>query len=74
MVTDLLTILSAGLVAGLLCKRLGVSLLVGYLLMGVALGDGLLGWVRDDNHEIEHLAEAGVFFLLFVHWSRVFAA
>jgi CPA2 family monovalent cation:H+ antiporter-2 len=38
---------------------------VGYLLMGVALGDGFLGWVSDDNHEIEHLAEAGVFLLLF---------
>lgn len=65
MVTDLLTILSAGLVAGLLCKRFGVSLLVGYLLMGVLLGEGVLGWVSDDNHEIEYLAEAGVFLLLF---------
>lgn len=65
MVTDLLTILFAGLVAGLLCKRFGISLLVGYLLMGVVLGDGVLGWVSDDNHEIEYLAEAGVFLLLF---------
>ncbi|PON18208.1 sodium:proton exchanger [Candidatus Entotheonella serta] len=65
MVTDLLTILFAGLVAGLLCKRFGISLLVGYLLMGVVLGDGALGWVSDDNHEIEYLAEAGVFLLLF---------
>ncbi len=65
MVTDLFTILAAGLVAGLLCKRFGISSLVGYLLMGVVLGEGLLGWVGDDNHEIEYLAEAGVFLLLF---------
>ncbi len=65
MIADLLTILTAGLVAGLICKRFGVSLLVGYLLMGVVLGDGILGWVSDDNHEIEYLAEAGVFLLLF---------
>ena len=57
-VHDLLTILAAGLVAGLLCKRFGVSLLLGYLLMGVLLGDGLLGWVSDDNHEIEYVADA----------------
>jgi CPA2 family monovalent cation:H+ antiporter-2 len=65
MVADLLTILAAGLVSGLLCKRFGVSSLVGYLLMGVVLGDGVLGWISDDNHEIEYLAEAGVFLLLF---------
>lgn len=65
MVADLLTILSAGLVAGLLCKRFGISLLIGYLLMGVILGEGILGWVGDDNHEVEYLAEAGVVLLLF---------
>jgi CPA2 family monovalent cation:H+ antiporter-2 len=65
MVADLLTILTAGLVAGLLCKRFGISLLIGYLLMGVLLGDGVLGWINADNHEVEYLAEAGVFFLLF---------
>ena len=62
---DLLIILSAGTLAGLVCRRLKVSVLVGYLVIGTLLGSGLLGLVIDENHEIEHLAEAGVFFLLF---------
>ncbi len=65
LVYDLLIILSAGLLAGLVCRRVQVSVLVGYLVVGALLGAGVLGWVRDEHHEIEHLAEAGVFLLLF---------
>ena len=65
LVYDLLIILAAGLVAGLICRQLRVSVLIGYLLVGVILGNGGLAWIRDDQHEIEYLAEAGVFLLLF---------
>ena len=58
-------ILAAGLVAALVCRRLGVSTIVGYLVIGAVLGEGALGWVRGEQHEIESLAEAGVFLLLF---------
>ncbi len=64
-VYDLLIILAAGLFAGLVCRRLHVSVLVGYLLVGAVIGKGLFGWVRDEHHEIQHIAEAGVFLLLF---------
>ena len=36
---DLLIILAAGLAANLLCQRVGVSTIVGYLLAGVVLGE-----------------------------------
>lgn len=62
---DVLIILSAGLVAGLICRRLRISVLIGYLVAGVLLGQGVLGWVLDNDHQIEHFAEAGVFLLLF---------
>ena len=62
---DLLVILAAGLVAALVCRRLGISTIVGYLVIGALLGEGALGWVRSGQHEIGSLAEAGVFLLLF---------
>lgn len=65
LVNELLIILAAGLVAALLCRRLQVPSLVGYLLAGAVIGKGMLGWVTDEEHEIAHLAEAGVFLLLF---------
>ncbi len=65
LVEDLLIILTAGLVASLVCRRLHVSVLVGYLVVGALLGKGSFGWVIDERHEIEYVAEAGVFFLLF---------
>ncbi len=64
-IQDVLLILAAGLVAALACRRIGISPLLGYLLAGAVLGPGVLGWVSDKNHEIEHIAEAGVFLLLF---------
>jgi len=65
LVYDLLIILTGGLVAILICRWLQVSVLVGYLLIGILIGKGFLGWVHDEHHEIAHLAEAGVFLLLF---------
>jgi len=64
-VLDLLVILTAGLFAGLVCRRLQISVLVGYLAIGALIGSSSLGWVSDKQHEIEYIAEAGVFLLLF---------
>jgi monovalent cation:H+ antiporter-2, CPA2 family len=64
-VINLLLVLVAGLVAGVVCKRLAFSLLVGYLVVGALLGDGGLGWVAGTQHELKYLAEAGALFLLF---------
>jgi CPA2 family monovalent cation:H+ antiporter-2 len=64
-VYDLLIILTAGLVAGLLCRSLRVSGLVGYLAVGIIIGKGCFDWIGDEHHEIEYIAEAGVFLLLF---------
>lgn len=62
---DLLVIVSAGFGANVLCQRLGVSTIVGYLLAGVLLGDAVTGLVGGEDHEIEMVSEAGVFLLLF---------
>ncbi|QDU09893.1 cation:proton antiporter [Gimesia aquarii] len=65
LIYDLLTILAAGLIASLVCRWLRASVLIGYLIAGALLGQGVLGWVLDKNHQLEHFAEAGVFLLLF---------
>jgi monovalent cation:H+ antiporter-2, CPA2 family len=62
---NLLIILAAGLLAGIVCRRLRVSVLIGYLIVGTLLGDGLLGWVVDAEHQLEVFTEVGVFLLLF---------
>jgi len=64
-ITDLLIILAAGLLAGLVCRKFGISMVVGYLFIGALIGKGGLDWVSDENHEVERLAEAGVLLLLF---------
>ena len=64
-IVDLLIVLAAGLMAGMACKRIGVSLLVGYLVVGAVIGGGALGLVTQENHEVEYLARAGALLLLF---------
>lgn len=64
-VDDLLIILTTGLCAGILCRRGNITPLMGYLGVGVLIGPTVLGWVKSEQEEIEHLAELGVFFLLF---------
>lgn len=65
LIQDLLIILTAGLLAGFICRRFGISVLIGYLVVGVLIGGSALGLVSDHSEEVEFLAEAGVFFLLF---------
>ncbi|QDV22393.1 cation:proton antiporter domain-containing protein [Aureliella helgolandensis] len=65
LIRELLIILAAGLIAGLVCRWIKVSVLIGYLVVGTLLGDGCLGWVVDANHQLEAFAETGVFLLLF---------
>ncbi|HEY1068431.1 MAG TPA: cation:proton antiporter [Pirellulales bacterium] len=62
---NLIVILGAGAVAGIICRWLNISILIGYLTIGTLLGTGGLPLVVDDGHYVSHLAEAGVFLLLF---------
>ena len=65
LVYDLFVILAVGLISGIVSKRLGFSMLVGYLLAGAVVGQGGFGLVAEDAQEIEHLAHAGALLLLF---------
>lgn len=65
LIHDLFLILTAGLIAAMICRSLRSSVLIGYLLVGAVLGRGISGWVLDEHHQLEHFAEAGVFLLLF---------
>lgn len=62
---DLLVLLSAGLLSALACRLLNISVLIGYLVVGAVIGRGVLGWVVDEEHQLAHFAEIGVFLLLF---------
>lgn len=65
LIQDLFIILAVGLFSGVVCRRLGLSMLVGYLLAGAVIGQGGLGLIAEDVEEIEHLAHAGALLLLF---------
>lgn len=65
LVYDLMMLLSAGLLAAVVCRKLNVSVLIGYLIVGTVIGHGVLGWVQDEEHQLAHFAELGVFLLLF---------
>ncbi len=62
---DLIVILTAGAVAGMICARFRISLLAGYLLVGALIGRGGLGLVANPGHDLEQIAEIGALFLLF---------
>jgi monovalent cation:H+ antiporter-2, CPA2 family len=63
-VADLLIILAAGLGAGVACRRLGVSLMVGYMLAGTLIGAGGLHLVGEST-ALEGVARVGALLLLF---------
>ena len=65
LVADLLIVLTAGFVSGALCKRMGVSLLVGYLIVGAMSEKSGVGFFSQEHRELWYLARAGAMFLLF---------
>lgn len=61
---NILVLLSAALVLGVVCERLRQSPILGYLIAGTLLGPNALG-IIDDVKEVAALAELGVALLLF---------
>src|SRR5919112_3625623 len=69
---DIAIILVAALIGGLVARRLGLPLVLGYILAGVAVGPNTGGPTVSSVHDIELLAEIGVALLLFtigLHFS-----
>lgn len=62
---NLLIVLAAGLLAGVAAKRLGFSMLVGYLVVGTLLGALGFGPMTEGEQGMEYLAQAGALLLLF---------
>ncbi|HEX9639413.1 MAG TPA: cation:proton antiporter, partial [Acidobacteriota bacterium] len=62
---DLVLIVGAGLLGGIVAQRLGQPLLVGYILAGVLIGPHTAGPTVVELHDVELLAEIGVALLLF---------
>lgn len=63
LVSNLLILFSCGLLAAVICRWLKVSVSIGYVVVGALIGQGGIGWVFDDDHELAHFAEVGVFLL-----------
>ena len=61
---NILVLLTAALVLGVICERLRQSPILGYLLAGTLLGPNALGMIADVE-EVAALAELGVALLLF---------
>ncbi len=62
---DIVIIVLAALIGGLLAQKLKQPLILGYILAGIVVGPYTGGITITDTHEIELLAEIGVALLLF---------
>ncbi|MGL4462344.1 MAG: cation:proton antiporter, partial [Planctomycetia bacterium] len=65
LVQNLLVLVAAGFVAGVLCRLANVSMLIGYILVGAVVGSGVLQWITPNDKDVQHFAEIGVLLLLF---------
>jgi monovalent cation:proton antiporter-2 (CPA2) family protein len=63
--TDILILLAAAVIAVPLFQRLGLGAILGYLAGGALVGPWGFGFI-DQIEEIQHIAEFGVVFLLFI--------
>lgn len=65
LIQDFATLLLAAGVAGVLCKRIGLSVIVGYLLAGLAIGPHTPFSLIVDEGRIMALSQVGLVFLMF---------
>src|SRR5437762_7520368 len=65
LILQVFVIFAAAKAAGELCVRLGLPAIVGELLVGVAIGPHVLGWI-ELNQATSVLAQLGIVVLLFV--------
>lgn len=61
---QLVTLITAAFLVGTLFEKLRIGAVVGYLLAGVLVGPGALGWVTDQD-AVSGLAELGIALVLF---------
>lgn len=52
-----------GIIVSLICRLLGIPVMIAYLLAGVIAGPSMMGWVDAEN--VHRMAELGVVFLMF---------
>jgi len=64
--SDTLALLGTTALVAPICKRLGISNILGFLLAGLALGpNGIKGGIISDIHRTEMVADLGIVFFLF---------
>ena len=64
-VGDITILLGVAVLFGILAERVGLNAVVGYLLAGTIVGQGVLNWVQSDEEALRSIAEIGVALLLF---------
>lgn len=62
---DIVILLGAASMLGMLCERIGLSAIIGSLVAGMIVGPGILHAVTTEPKQIEQIAEIGVALLLF---------
>ncbi len=62
---DVVLLLAAASMVGMLFERLGASSIIGCMVAGMLVGPGVFGWINSEPKDIEHIAEIGVALLLF---------
>lgn len=65
MISDIILILFVGLISGIIARRLGQPLFLGYIFAGVVVGPHTGGVTVSDIPQIERMADIGVALLLF---------
>src|SRR6266568_4660584 len=60
----ILVLLAAAVFVVVVCRLVRLPAILGYLIVGIAVGPHAFGWVPDDV-DTRHLAEFGIVFLMF---------